>query len=229
MFKERSNKKELLDGKDIPASDLRQNLRELHQINLWLGGYSASLNGLKKVLSPKKSSIIVDLGCGGGDTLLTIRKWGLKKKYNIQLKGIDINPECIRYCNERTTDTTGLQFICDDYRKVKDHVPDVDVLHASLFCHHLCNDEILELLHFARSNKLMLVINDLQRHPLAYYSIKLITRLMSKSRLVKNDAPLSVLRGFSTKEWQNLLMNAGISEFKISKRWAFRHEIVIWP
>jgi hypothetical protein len=70
-------------------------------------------------------------------------------------------------------------------------------------------------------------INDLHRHPLAYYSIKILTRLFSASYLVKNDAPLSVRRGFTAKEWKVLLESAGISRFRVSWKWAFRHLVVV--
>ena len=50
MFKERSYKKELLDGDHIPEEDLYQNLKELDVINNLLGGYSMTFSALKKVL-----------------------------------------------------------------------------------------------------------------------------------------------------------------------------------
>ena len=70
-------------------------------------------------------------------------------------------------------------------------------------------------------------IADLHRHPLAYYSIKWLTGLFSKSYLVKNDAPLSVLRGFSRKEWESLLTKAGIKNYSIRWKWAFRWLIIV--
>ena len=70
-------------------------------------------------------------------------------------------------------------------------------------------------------------IADLHRHPLAYYSIKLLTGLFSKSYLVKNDAPLSVLRGFSRKEWEALLAQPGIKNYSIRWKWAFRWLIIV--
>ena len=69
-------------------------------------------------------------------------------------------------------------------------------------------------------------INDLHRHPLAWYSIKLITTAFSKSYLVKNDAPLSVARGFKINEWRRLMKQAVINNFTIEWKWAFRHLII---
>ncbi|OYW74945.1 MAG: hypothetical protein B7Z27_08945, partial [Sphingobacteriia bacterium 32-37-4] len=65
-------------------------------------------------------------------------------------------------------------------------------------------------------------INDLQRHYLAYHSIKLLTIAFSNSYLVKNDAPLSVLRGFSKEELESMFAEAGITRYDIQWKWAFR-------
>lgn len=229
MFKLRSDKKELLDAPDIPAEHLEQNLRELHRINSWLGGYSTSISGLKKVLDPKRPSLVVDIGSGGGDTALYLHEWGRRRNFSLQIKGIDINPGCISYSEGRSATLPGVQFICDDYRNLHYHVAEADVLHASLFCHHLTNEEIIELLRFAKQSGIPLVINDLQRHPFAYYAIRILTKFFSRSHMVKNDAPLSVLRGFRKTEWVALLKSAGITRFTIRSRPMFRHEIVVYP
>src|SRR5688572_653616 len=115
MFKERSNKKELLDAAHIPAEHLARNLRELHTINTYLGGYRLTKNALRKVLSPKKPAVVVDIGSGGGDTVLRLHKWSMDQSYNLQLKGIDVNPDCVSYSIDRTAGVPGIQFICDDY------------------------------------------------------------------------------------------------------------------
>jgi hypothetical protein len=50
--------------------------------------------------------------------------------------------------------------------------------------------------------------------------------MFSKSDLVKNDAPVSVLRGFKKMEWKNLLQKAGINNYSVKWKWAFRFLIV---
>ena len=58
---------------------------------------------------------------------------------------------------------------------------------------------IIEMLEWMKENSALgFFINDLHRHPIAYHFIK-ISPLFSKSYLVKNDAPFSVLRGFKKK------------------------------
>ena len=96
------------------------------------------------------------------------------------------------------------------------------MIHCSLFLHHLNDDEISGLLKFSYDNKCILVINDLHRNSIAYYSITFLTKLFSNSRLVRNDAPLSVLRGFKKKELIKLLSDSGYNEFSVKWIWAFR-------
>jgi hypothetical protein len=61
---------------------------------------------------------------------------------------------------------------------------------------------------------------------MAWQSIRLLTGWFSSSYLVKNDAPLSVLRGFHRGEWQRLLRQAGIGAYSLRWKWAFRWLIV---
>ena len=72
-----------------------------------------------------------------------------------------------------------------------------------------------------------MVISDLHRHWLAYYSIKYLTKWFSKSIMVQNDGPLSVMRGFRRREWIRIFEDSGIENYKIRWKWAFRWQIII--
>jgi 2-polyprenyl-3-methyl-5-hydroxy-6-metoxy-1,4-benzoquinol methylase len=223
MFKTRSTKYELLDG-EVEKDDLILNLKELHAINSLLGGYAVSLRALKHVNAAGK--VLVDIGSGGGDMLNEIRSFSKKKDLNLALYGVDLKQECTAYATSHLP--ADLTFITDDYKNVLKHVKKVDILHACLFTHHLTEEQLIDLLKFSKENGFTLIINDLHRHPLAYYSIKLLTRLISKSKLVKHDAPLSVLRGFKKKEWLSMLSKAEINKFTLQWKWAFRHQLIVY-
>lgn len=227
MFKLRSYTKELLDADNIPDEDLYQNLKELDVINALLGGYKMTFSALKKVLKKNKEYTIVDIGSGGGDTLKRIFKWNQTENFNLKLYGIDLKQTCVNY-SSNVNPNTEIKFICDDYRNIYNHLPKVDIIHACLFCHHLTEMEISELIKFSQANKSTLIINDLERNAFAHYSIKYLTRFLSKSYLVKNDAPLSVLRGFKMKEWKKLIKESGAKHYTINYKWAFRHEVIIY-
>ncbi len=233
VFSQRSYQSELLDRTDIPFEDIRRNMQELEVINKYLGGHTITLSGLKSVLSRSFSSAslsskklsICEIGCGGGDNLKAINRWCAKKKIIVSFIGIDINKDCISYARENCQ-SMEVEWMTSDYRKVvfKDKP---DIIFSSLFCHHFSEEAIGDQLKWMRENaNTGFFINDLHRHALAYYSIKWLTCCFSGSYLVKNDAPLSVLRGLNKREWGPLLSQAGMSHCTIQWKWAFRWLIV---
>lgn len=222
MFRYRSHKKELLDG-PVDKKDLIKNLKELHTINSLLGGYQISINAFRQFKLNGKT--IIDIGSGGGDTLHQIYKHTKKNNVSSNLIGIDLKQECTAYAQSHLP--SEISFITDDYRNVHLHTEKIDFIHACLFTHHLTEKEIIDLISFALSHNAVLIINDLERNPFAYYAIKLLTRLFSKSYLVKNDAPLSVLRGFRKTEWLKMIQKTDAKKYSVSWKWAFRHQIII--
>ncbi|MBB1282880.1 methyltransferase domain-containing protein [Flavisolibacter sp. BT320] len=229
FFTKRSYQKELLDRDVIPFPDIARNMYELDVINRRLGGHRITQKGVKLLL--KSSTLnhrpihIVEIGCGGGDNLKAINVWAKKNKLPVMLTGIDINPECIAYAKAQKKNES-ITFIQSDYKDAAFPVKP-DIVFSSLFCHHFTDEELVEQLQWMQENSATgFFINDLHRHPLAYYSIKLLTAVFSKSYLVRNDAPLSVLRGFQKRDWMALFQKAGIRDARCTWQWAFRWLII---
>lgn len=222
-YKKRSLQKELLDQNDIPFEDIAINMKELDFINSHLGGHAITIKGFKNLLQNRKAISVCEIGCGGGDNLNAIHQYCQKNKINTVFTGIDINKDCIAYAKENCK-INKVNFIVSDYKNVdfKDTKP--GIIFSSLFCHHFTDDELVGMLWWMKNNSSVgFFINDLHRQPLAYHFIKLATKLFSKSSLVKNDAPLSVLRGFKKKEWESIFERAGIENYSIKWKWAFRY------
>ncbi len=225
-FKNRSYEKELLDGEGIPFADIAQTMRELNTINTLLGGHAITLEGFKHLAKDKTNITVCEIGCGGGDNLVAIVKYCKENQIKIHCIGIDYNSECIAFAkqNEFLKDCT--DFICSDYAQVYFET-NPDIIFSSLFCHHFTDEALIFQLKWMKQNAASgFFINDLQRHWLAYYLIKILTHLFSKSYLVKNDACLSVARGFKKTDWQFLFSSAGIEQFQIQWKWAFRYLII---
>jgi len=217
----------LLDGEGVSFPAICQNMAELDTINQLLGGHRITLKGLQLLMGKEthRPWRIAEIGCGGGDNLRVIQRWATKNGCKVELTGVDINKECVAYAQSRA-EHASIKFIVSDYREVRfDPLP--DIIFSSLFSHHFTDHELVTQLKWMYENcQCGFFINDLHRHPLAYYSIKTLTRLFSKSYLVKNDAPLSVLRGFRQKEWQQLCKQAGLVGVSFQWQWAFRWLLV---
>ena len=227
-LRKRSYQPELLDQDNIPFDDIRQNMKELNTVNRLLGGHAITVSGIKAFIKNNAATTltICEIGCGGGDNLQAIAAWCNEKYIKVNFIGIDIKKECIAYARQQYPQLP-VAWITSDYALVdcEDNKP--DIIFSSLFCHHFSEKALISMLQWMKRNSTKgFFINDLQRHPLAYYSIKWLTRLFSRSYLVKNDAPLSVRRGFKKEEWENLLKAASIASYRIEWKWAFRYLIV---
>lgn len=228
-FSKRSYEKELLDRDDIPFADIKQNMQELNTVNTLLGGHAITLKGLKaflKTTDKKTTFIICEIGCGGGDNLFALA--GFCEKNNIRAKfiGIDLKAECIEFAQQQYP-KLNCNWICNDYAKIDFKSDKPSIVFSSLFCHHFTDEQLTAQILWLKHNSLRgFFINDLHRNYIAYYAIRFITSLVSKSYLVKNDAPLSVARGFKKADWQRIFADAGILEYEIRWKWAFRYLII---
>jgi 2-polyprenyl-3-methyl-5-hydroxy-6-metoxy-1,4-benzoquinol methylase len=227
-LKYRSNDKEYLDNNFIETKDLYQNLVELDVINKRLGGYNASRKGLAAILhTGKPIRNILDIGFGGGDSIKQLSKFSDKKMPGLFFYGVDLKNDCVIYAERNLTGLHNKHLICDDYRNISaELLAKIDVVHCSLFLHHLTDDEIINLFRFGKANGCIILANDLHRNWFAYYSIKVLTYFFSKSYLVKNDAPLSVKRGFKRSELISLLQRAGYQDYSVKWSWAFRYILI---
>jgi len=225
-LKARSREKELLDGDDIPFADIRQNMQELNTINTLLGGHKITVEGVRQLTPTAKSTItICEIGCGGGDNLQAIETFLQKKNIRANYIGIDIKPECTAIAKSQYPNLDA-KWITSDYKLVTfEQKP--TIVFSSLFCHHFYGEDLVDMLQWMHQNSIAgFFINDLERNTLAFYAIKYLSAIFSRSYLVKNDAPLSVARGFHREEWKELFNKAGITEFIIHWKWAFRYLII---
>lgn len=227
-FKYRSNEKELLDETNIQQDLLFKNLKELDILNRTTGGHDITLNGLKQLVNNRtKIYHIVDLGCGSGDSLRAIADWTRENNFKVKLTGVDMNADVIEYLRKHCRAYPEITGINSDYQEFLDQNTSVDIVHCSLFCHHLTDGELIKLFIYFRKNVTIgFVINDLQRNWMAYYSSWFFTRLLNGTILAKNDGPVSVLRAFKVSELKHMLEKANITNFIIQKKQLFRLLIV---
>ena len=201
--KERSDEEEIMDDLDYNGPILHDSLDKLAKINQWLGGNIVTITGLKKVLSkhPKKKIItIIDLGCGGGDILREVSRFGEKNGYKFKLMGIDANPHTINYANTLSENYPNIEFKAIDIFSEAFKTLKYDLVLTTLFLHHFKNDELVTFLKpVLEKAKLGIVVNDLHRHKLAYYLFKLLS-ITIKNKTIVQDGLTSVLRGFNRKE-----------------------------
>jgi len=222
MFLKRSYEKEIMDDFSINDDRIDDALNELKLVNKFLGGINTSKAGFRFLLNHKKSDPVkvLDIGSGASDIFEALHK----RFPNLNLYSLDRNERTCEFIKAEKISVP----IYGDAQNPPIKKESVSVVHASLFLHHFTEDEIKDLIKSSLSiAKYGMIINDLRRSVWALMGIKLLTTLCSKSSMVKNDAPLSVKRGFIKSELIDMLKSLNIINYKIKRKWAFRWLVVI--
>ena len=227
--KNRTDKEELMDDFSIGGDLLRDTLDKLENINRWLGGNLMTVKALKKVLKnhPKEQELtIADIGCGHGDILRDVAKFGRKNGYKMKLIGMDANPTAIAYANELSTEFPELSFKTEDIFSEAFKNRKFDVVLATLFLHHFKEAQLVSFLgNTLKQTKIGIVVNDLHRHKLAYYLFMLLS-VFIKNNMIIEDGLTSVLRGFKRNELMHISNKLKVKP-QISWKWAFRFQWIL--
>ena len=230
-FTHRSGRTEMMDDLQVTGQDLFQALHELESINYLLGGNHVTLDGVGRLLdksAPAGELHIADLGCGSGDMLKRVSRLLEKRKVSARLTGIDANRHVVNFASSNTPPACRIHYQSLNIfsREFKDER--FDIVIATLFFHHFTNGELIGFFRQLKSQvKIGMVINDIHRHWFSYYAIKWLTKVFSRSAMVKHDGPVSVLRAFRKRELEGILRHAGIRDYKIKWCWAFRWQVVV--
>jgi SAM-dependent methyltransferase len=229
----RSEEIEIMDDLECNGEVVFQTLRELDFINKWLGGNQVTISGLERLWksAPAESEItIVDLGCGSGEMLRIIALLAKNQNRRVKLIGIDANPNIVQFAKERSTQFANISFQSIDIFSEGFQQQTFDIVIGTLFFHHFTNNQLIDFFSILMKRaRIGILVNDIHRHALAFHSIRWLTALFSKSKMVKYDAPLSVRRAFKKSELKMILDKACVKEYSLQWRWAFRWQLLIVP
>jgi len=229
---DRVNIPELMDDLEFNDAVIFQTLQELDKINYLLGGNRVTIDALNTVR--KKGDFIgklihvADLGCGSGEMLKVIAHWAKNLGIGVKLTGIDANPYIINYALKHCGDLKNAQFYTENILSPSFKDKTFDIIICTLFLHHFEEATLISLLkQLSKQASVAIIINDIHRHWLAYYAIAVLTGFFSRSYMVKYDAKLSVRRAFKRANLEKVFKLAGLSNYSIRWKWAFRYQVII--
>ncbi len=223
-FTRRSSEVEWLDGTDIDPIELESVLRDLASFNQAFLGHYPLLRWLRRAIkaAPKGfTPTIIDVGCGYGDLLRHIRRWGRRHDIELKLVGIDLNAETVRIARGVTDDADRIDFRVMNFLDLNSAIP-ADFIISSLVTHHFSDRELTEFLRLME--KLAgrgWAICDLQRHRFLYHFIGLTAKLAGFHPMVVGDGQISVARSLTRAEWEERIAEAGISPEAATIHWFF--------
>ncbi len=221
----RNRQPERMDQPNVDPQEHRQALLALERINGWSLTSRILWPALRDLAKASPSPIrVLDLGCGGGDVLLSLWKRANRAKLPMIFVGFDMSPTAIGYARERAASLKrDVAFeVCDVLQA--DLPNDFDVVTCSLFLHHLSESDAQELLgRMAKVTRRLVLVNDLSRSILGYWLAYFGTRVLSRSSLAHYDGPISVEGAFTPEEALLLAEKAGLVGANVRRCWPCRY------
>lgn len=207
----------------IGGDELRSALAALRTINRRLGGLRTTRRALDDLASrvelPPRVDVL-DVGGGSGDAAPAILAWGGAQGLDVRVVVLDLHPETAEVAAARLRCDPCVEARCGDLFDVPER--SFDVVHAALFLHHFDGDAAgRALAAMARIARCGVVVNDLHRHAVPWTLIRALTLVGSRNRLIRHDAPLSVARAFTDRDWRALGPAAGL-DLRWRRTWAWR-------
>ncbi len=213
---------------DDPALDAGEHaaaLRGLRRVHAISGTSGRMWRPIQRLLTTCGLSelSIMDVGCGDGSILRHL--WQLARRIGckLQLHGCDFSHRALDMCTA-ACEQSGIPISLYHVDVLRQPLPGpVDVVINSLFLHHFGNDQIVPLLsQMATRSRRLLLVEDLLRGRLSYLTVWLGVRLLTRSRVVHVDGPLSVKAAFTQQEMRRLLDQAELKTARLGRHWPER-------
>jgi len=226
---ERLYEEELLDAGEGTDDDVAGSLIDLRRINRFLGGRKVIMHAIETCLKrtgPERISLL-DIGTGSADLPLAIAGNCRERGIETFVAAVDLSERNLRIARTRLGVGPEIHLVRANSLDLPFAERSFDFVTASLFLHHFQDEDVVKLLaDFGRIARQAVIINDLIRNLVPYYFTRIAGPLLAKSFLTRNDGPVSVLRGFTVSEMNELADRAGLKKRELKRVFPYRLSLV---
>jgi len=198
--------RELMDDPIESLAELEENVADIEFANRAFGGIVPALREVRRL----RARTLLDVCCGSADVPLAIVRDARKRGERIALTLLDRSAQMLTIARGRADGEPGVTFAAGDATALPFGDAAFDVVTCNLALHHFEPDAARTLLReLRRVARLMPLVCDLRRSAAALAAAVLWSRLASRNRLTRHDAPLSVRRAYTLGEARALALGAG--------------------
>lgn len=223
----RSAEPELLDQPTHDLAALAENLRDLRELDRYLGSSALTWRGLWPMLRrlPRRAPVtLLDVATGGADGPRFLARRARGCGYELRPLASDRLAEVLWLAR-----MAGARFPLIRHDALAIPLPDraVDFSTCALALHHFDPPAAVALLReLARVARYGVVVNDLCRARPAYWGARLLA-LGPWHAMARHDGPLSVLRAYTLAEARELAVQAGLPAARVAAYLPFRMLITL--
>ena len=204
---------ELMDRPQAVTAELVSDLRNLRQLNRYFGSYGLTTHFLRKWIRPGAHLRVLDLATGSGDIPRLVVDYARKVGATVTVEAIDQQSSTLEIARGLSADYPEIDFKQGDVLFFGED-GQYDTVLCSLALHHFDEAAAVRLLERCRRlSRRFVLVSDLRRGFLATVGAYLLTALIYRESMTRNDARLSAARAFSFREFGSLAERAGWKNF----------------
>ena len=218
---------ELLDLGLDSREELARNLNDLWRINRYLGGVACSRHLLGRFLEriPKRTLRVLEVGAGDGRLAAQLRRdldrRGIAAEFTVLDRRLD-------HLQAGKPFGQGLHAVVGDTLKLPFAEESFDLATCNLLLHHFSGGQALAMLrNLAAVVRGAVLINDLERHRLAYLFVRFAPWFW-RERVSRLDGIASVRQAYTRHELECIVKAAGFNDFEIHRVAPYRLGLVLW-
>lgn len=196
---------EILDEDNLDPNLVVRSMHDVARANRFFGGASAAIAELEKSFRNSQAAMtLLDVGTGIGDVAAGARKKAGKREITLFTVGIDAAEELTAASRKRHD-----AVVCGDGLELPFADNTFDIVLASQILHHFDYEGAVSLLsEMNRVAKTRVVVSELRRSWLAVIGLWIGSFLLRFHPVSRHDGIVSIRRGFTCPELEDLVQRA---------------------
>lgn len=221
---------EYLDDPDLPPAIAARSLRDVALSNRLFGGTRAILRETRNVFQQlkaagMKSATLLDVGTGLADIPVALVAEAASFGIRLNAIGLEITESMAKVAHHRTRN-----IVAGDARTLPFASRSIDIVTCSLVLHHLDYDDAVRMLReCTRVARVRVIVADLLRAKLPIGLLWLVSFPLRFHPISRHDGMVSIRRGYTVRELEQLLIAAGVREAHCRRRVGWRVTAVWQP
>jgi 2-polyprenyl-3-methyl-5-hydroxy-6-metoxy-1,4-benzoquinol methylase len=208
---------ELMDRLDASPAELAAALRSLRGLNRYFGSYRIVSHFARRWIRAGDRLRVLDLATGSADIPRLVAEHARRVGAEIEIVAVDFQPSTVEMAKALSAAYPEISCVRGNVLEYDDPQP-FDVVICSLALHHFSDDDAVRLLRRCHElSRRHVLVSDLRRGFLAQLGVYLLTSLIFRDRMTREDGRASAAAAFTCAEMRELARRAGWVKFGAAK------------